>query len=119
MHFISKLVSAAGLALLLAVTAHAETVSPKETSYYVGETVTVEGVVSQVSTSNRGTTFINFGGRYPNHIFYAVIFKNNADRFSGVRSLEGKAVAITGAIELYKGKPQIILRSPSQIELRN
>ena len=64
------------------------------------------------------TTFINFGGRYPNHVFYAVIFRKSQDQFSGIHALEGKAVAVSGTIEFYKGKPQIILHSPDQIELR-
>ena len=118
MHYIKRLLSIAGLALLLAAPVHAETVTPRDAAHFVGHSMTVEGVVSQVSRSGGGTTFINFGGRYPNHVFYAVIFRSNKSRFSGIQSLEGQSVAIHGTIELYKGKPQIILRSPDQIELR-
>ncbi|MFA3919333.1 nucleotide-binding protein [Ruegeria hyattellae] len=113
-----NLLVAIGVALFLATTAVADTISPKETSQYVGAQATVVGVVSQVSTSSGGTTFINFGGRYPNHVFYAVIFKKHASKFQNVHSLKGKAVAIAGPIELYKGKPQIIVSSPGQIALR-
>ena len=116
-HFTS-FVFAIGLALFLATSAHAETISPQEASHHVGATMTVEGEVSQVSTSGGGTTFINFGGRFPNHVFYAVIFRKNINRFSDVHSLVGNSVSITGAIELYKGKPQIILSTPEQIQLR-
>lgn len=119
MRWFSKFISVVGLALLLAVSASAETIKPKEAAYYVGEAVTVEGVVSQVSTSKGGTTFINFGGRFPNHKFYAVIFKNNAGQFSGVHSLEGRNAAISGTIQMYKGKPQIILKSLGQIAVRD
>lgn len=119
MRLIARLISAAGIALLLSVSAHAETITPKEAAYYVGSTVTVEGVVSQVSTSSGGTTFINFGGRYPNHKFYAVIFRSDAGQFSGVRALEGHSVAISGTVEMYKGKPQIVLKSPGQIAVRD
>jgi len=118
MRYIIHLLSAAGIALLLATSTQAEIISPQEASHYVGGAMTVEGVVSQVSTSGGGTTFINFGGRYPNHVFYAVIFGKNLGQFARVRALEGRAVAISGTVELYKGKPQIILRSPDQIELR-
>jgi len=118
MRYIVNLLTAAGLALLLAISAQAETILPKEASNYVGSVVTVEGVVSQVSTSRSGTTFINFGGRFPNHVFYAVIFRKNLDQFSRVHALEGRAVAISGTVDLYKGKTQIIIRSPDQIEMR-
>ena len=116
-HFVLMIFSLC-TALFLATSAFAETIAPVDASGYVGASVSVEGVVSQVSTSNRGTTFLNFGGRYPNHVFYAVIFRNNAHKFPDVHALEGKTVAIKGEVELYKGKPQIIVTSPSQIELR-
>ena len=118
MRYLINLFSAAGIALLLATSVQAETITPLEASHYAGSAITVEGVVSQVSTSGGGTTFINFGGRYPNHIFYAVIFRKSQGKFSGIHALEGKAVAVSGTIEFYKGKPQIILHSPDQIELR-
>ena len=118
MRYLANLLSAAGIALLLAASAQAETISPPEASHHIGDSITVEGVVSQVSTSSGGTTFINFGGRYPNHVFYAVIFRSNLNQFAGVQALQGRAVAISGTVELYKGKPQIILLSPEQIELR-
>lgn len=119
MRFLTKFLSSAGFALLLAVSTHAETITPNEAAYYVGDSATVAGAVSQVSTSKSGTTFINFGGRYPNQKFYAVLFRKNAGEFAGIHSLEGKTISITGPIELYKGKPQIILRSPGQIEILN
>lgn len=118
MRHLRNLFSAVGIALLLATYANAETISAQEASQYVGSSITVEGVVSQVSTTRGGTTFINFGGRFPNHVFYAVIFRSNSDQFSGVRGLEGRTIAINGTVEFYKGKPQIILLSPDQIELR-
>jgi hypothetical protein len=101
----------------LSAVAKADSISPGQARNYVGEYVTVLGVVSQVSRSRGGTTFINFGGRFPNHVFYGVIFKKRSGRFSGVFQLEGLKVAITGTISLYKGKPQIILDSPQQIEV--
>lgn len=116
-HF-ANFISAAGVALLTTSFAYAETIAPKDAKQHIGSEMTVEGVVSQVSFSNGGTTFINFGGRFPNHVFYAVIFNRDVDQFSGVEALEGRAVAISGTVDLYKGKPQIILKSPDQIELR-
>lgn len=117
MSYFSSFALAAAIALFSADVSQAETISPQEASRHVGSLVTVEGEVSQVSTSNGGTTFINFGGRFPNHVFYAVIFESSAHRFPGVQGLEGQPVAISGTIELYKGKPQIILQSPDQILL--
>ena len=96
--------------------AFAETISPSQAIDHVGEQVTVEGVLEQVSVISSGTIFLNYGGRYPNHIFYGVIFGDNAGAFPDLSALEGNVVALNGTIELYKGKPEIILTDPSQIE---
>lgn len=118
MKLIRKLSAVLGILLFFAVSVYAETIVPQETRSHVGTYATVEGLVSQVSKSSGGTTFINFGGRFPNHVFYAVIFRDSAHLFPGVSNLEGRVIAIQGTIELYRGKPQIILTSPEQIELR-
>lgn len=118
MHYLLKFFSLFSFVLFFATSASSETISPHDASQYVGRSVTVEGVVQQVSSSRGGTTFINFGGRYPNHVFYAVIFKKYANRFSNAHAYDGRHVAISGEIGLYKGKPQIILSSPSQIQMK-
>lgn len=118
MNHLKSIISAAGIALLLATSVQSETISPREAPRHIGDKMTVEGVVSQISTSSGGTTFINFGGRFPNHVFYAVIFRKSLHKFEDVQALEGRAVAISGTVDSYKGKPQIILNSPDQIELR-
>ncbi len=118
MHIIKTWIVAVGLSLALSVGAQAETIAPSEAAHYVGREATIAGVVRQVSRSNGGTTFINFGGRFPNHVFYAVIFANRASAFPDVFDLEGRSVEITGDIQLYKGKPQIIVSTPGQIQIR-
>jgi hypothetical protein len=45
-------------------------VSDAQAEQHIGQDVTVEGVVTAVSTSRRGNTFISFGGAYPNPTFY-------------------------------------------------
>lgn len=114
--YLNRTIVAAVAITIVAGFASADTIPPEEAVRHVGEHVTVEGRVSQVSVSGGGTTFINFGGRFPNHVFYAVIFRDNTNRFPGVHGIEGLAVAITGEVRMYKGKPEIILSSPAQLE---
>ena len=83
---------------------------------HVGETMTVEGRVADVFTSNKGNTFLNFGARYPNQTFSAVIFVREASLFVNVHALDGKTVRVSGRITLYEGKPQIILKDASQLK---
>ncbi len=116
-HFFNFLATA-GTAVLISTASLADTISPQEASGNIGRHTEVAGVVSQVTQTSGGTTFINFGGRFPNHAFYAVIFKKNASAFRNLNNLEGKSVGVAGTIELYKGKPQIIVTSPDQIKQR-
>ena len=41
----------------------------------------VEGVLEQASVIESGTTFLNYGGRLPDYIFYGVIFGNSETSF--------------------------------------
>ena len=94
------------------------TITPAEAAKHVGELVIVQGTVDQVSVSARSeTTFLNFGGKYPNNAFVAVIFKANKERFPNVKACEGKVVQVRGVVQLYRGKPEIILNDPVQLRL--
>lgn len=81
----------------------------------IGQTITVEGIVREVHVSERAT-FIDLNGRYPYEEFTGVIFSSNADAFPNVGALEGKTVDITGTVQMYRGRPEIILASPNQIQ---
>jgi DNA/RNA endonuclease YhcR with UshA esterase domain len=109
------LVLALGFALLTAP-AFADAIQPTDASAHVGQTVTVEGTVSNVHTARSGVTFIDMGGRYPNNSFTAVIFAKDASKFPGAGSLNGKTVDITGPVRLYKGKPEIIVKDAAQLK---
>ena len=112
------------LLLLAILTATAKPLAAQEprvitiaqASQYVGQTVTVEGVVAQVGHSRRSnTTFLDFGARYPNSTFVAVIFASAADRFPNPDQWEGRRVRVTGRVRMYQGRPEIILDTPSQL----
>ena len=111
----AKVTLLALIALFYSSVSSADQITPNEAKAHIGKNVTVVGKVVQVSRSKGGTTFINFGGRFPNHSFYAVIFKNRTSLFKNIFALEGETVGISGTISLYRGKPQIILVSPNQI----
>jgi DNA/RNA endonuclease YhcR with UshA esterase domain len=109
------------LALCFVVTAgsaRAQTVQPADAKAHVGQTVTVEGVVSNVHKISSGVTFIDMGGRFPDNVFTAVILSADAKKFPDVSSLNGKTVDITGAVQLYKGKAEILLTEAAQIKAK-
>ena len=87
------------------VDAQSATVIPDtEAAQHVGQKTTVEGIVTAVTNSGKGNTFINFGGRYPNQTFTGWIPKDSPlAGDSSLSALEGKRVRITGTISLYRG----------------
>ena len=102
------------------VTAQTVTVIPNtEAAQHVGQKATVEGTVAAIFTSNKGNTFINFGGKYPHQTFTGYIPADSALAGGGssVAGLEGKRIKITGTIDLYKGKPEIKIMSKDQLAL--
>ena len=92
-------------------------IPPDSAAKYIDQKVTITGTVDQVHKMNTGTYFLNMGGKYPDNTFTAVIFKSNAEDFGKINKYEGKEVAITGKVTLYKGGPEIILRDPDQIKI--
>ncbi len=113
----------AGLVALLAgavtaLPAFAQPIGPAETKAHVGQPVTVEAAITDVHTARSGATFIDMGGQFPDNEFVAVIFADDAAKFPNASALEGKTVTITGTVQMYQGKPEIVLKSPSQLKTK-
>jgi hypothetical protein len=86
-----------------------------EAAKHVGETATVTDRADGVHQSSRGNIFLNMGGKYPNQAFTAFIPSGSAGQFSNPQQYEGKTVSVSGKITLYRGKPEIVVTSSSQI----
>jgi DNA/RNA endonuclease YhcR with UshA esterase domain len=112
------LLSAFAVGLGLAATALAAgpgAIHPAEAAKHVGKEVTVEGVVAQVSDLAGEPIFLNFGGRYPDQVFAAVVLAVNRRWFPHPEKWEGKTVRVSGTVRLYRGKPEIVLSDPKQL----
>lgn len=86
-----------------------------EAHKYYGQSVTVEGEIVDTFNSGRAC-FLNFHSNWKKY-FSAVIFARDFSKFPE-RPEEYyylKAVQVTGTVREYHGKPEIILRNPSQI----
>lgn len=64
-------------------------------------------------------TYLNFGGKYPDHKFTVVIFAKDYPNFpySPAEYLKDKNVCVTGIIVYFKERPQIVAKNPEQIEV--
>jgi micrococcal nuclease len=90
-------------------------ISWKDAAKYYNQTKTVEGTV--VVTRNTGKVcFLNFSENWRTD-FTAVIFASDLAKFpaSPEAYYKGKKVRITGRIQEYRGKPEVILKSSNQI----
>lgn len=114
---------AASLCLLLAPLASAQqkalpAYTETEAGQHEGEEAAVTGKVVTVAKSAKGTTYLNFGDRFPRQTFSGVVLTRDEEKVGDVKVYEGKVVTITGRIELSPDKkPQIVISAPTQIKL--
>jgi hypothetical protein len=88
-----------------------------EAKDHVGEVASVVGVVQQVSTSSKGTQFLNFDGTYPDAPFSAVVLPADNAAVGDLSNLEGKKVSVTGKITTYHDKPEILIKSKDAVSV--
>jgi ribosomal protein L40E len=93
-------------------------VSYLQAANYVWQSKTVEGKIVRTYASSKGTVFLDFHDPYQGY-FAVTIFASDVKNlpFSPVSFYLNKEVRVTGTIELYQGSPEIIVHSPSQIEV--
>ena len=92
-------------------------IADTDAAAHVGQVATVDGLVANVYVSSKGNCFLDFENAYPNEVFSGVVFAPSAAQFGDLNIYRGKRVQITGQIQFYKGKPEIILDSPNQLRL--
>ncbi len=84
---------------------------------HVGEMATVEGVIVRTYQSEN-VLFLNFHEDYRN-TFTAAIFVTELGRFpeNAKDYYRGKTVRVSGVIKSYRGTPEMVVKSPEQIEI--
>jgi micrococcal nuclease len=96
-----------------------DAISWRDAGEYYGQTMTVEGKI--VVTNNTGKVcFLNFHEDW-RRCFTAVIFASDFDKFPAHPEDHylNRFVRVRGLIKEYRDKPEIILKSPVQIEIIN
>jgi len=87
---------------------------------HVGDSVIVCGQVNDAYYASRienTPTFLNIGGKYPNQKLTVVIWNDIRKEFEKApeEMFKDQKICVLGRIELYKGKPQIVVRRAIQI----
>ncbi len=90
---------------------------------YVGKQMTVCGMVTGTyfAMSSKGApTFINLDKPYPDNVFTAVIWDDDRAQFTDAPEVyyKDKSICVSGTIKTYKGKAEIVVKTPSQITVK-
>jgi hypothetical protein len=88
----------------------------KQTAKYIGKNAVVSGYIADVY-KNEKVAYLNFDGKFPKNSCAAVIFKDDFGKFGDLNRFKNKNVEVSGIISEYNGKPQIILKSTSQLKV--
>ncbi|HUJ10395.1 MAG TPA: hypothetical protein VL171_10240 [Verrucomicrobiae bacterium] len=87
---------------------------------HMGESNTVCGVVAggrYMDSSKTKPTLLNFDRPFPEHTFSVMIPDADRAKFKGAPEImfKGKTLCVTGKIIDFRGRPEIIVKDPSQI----
>jgi DNA/RNA endonuclease YhcR with UshA esterase domain len=93
-----------------------KTITPLDAKDYIGKIVTVKGTVVEVNKREK-VAYLNFVEKFPQTPFTGVIFSSRFEEFGNMGIFKDKRVEVTGRITTFKGKPQIILDSKTQIKI--
>ncbi len=97
-----------------------EGLAPSEALHHVGKTARVCGQVASATyaiRSNGQPTFLNLGKPYPDQEFTALIWGARRSAFPyDPESLRGERICVRGVISTYRGKAQIVVSDPVQLE---
>ena len=95
------------------------TLTAEEASDHIGSTATVCGAVASTKFADRTNgrpTYLNLDRPYPDQPLTVVIWGTDRAGFGKPETrYTGKRVCVTGKIRLFRGRPEIIARDPSQI----
>ena len=87
-----------------------------EAPQHIGEQAKVKGTVQKIFKSKSGTVFMDFC-KTSTCPFTAVIFSGDVKSFKNVDSYK-RSVTVSGIVRSYKGKAEIVISDPKQIELQ-
>lgn len=88
-------------------------ISSTEALSHIQENLVVCGKLAQIVDSHQ-YLFLNFDSDYPSNQFYGLIPEESLSNFKGINLYLHKNICISGTIQKYKTKAQILLKDQSQ-----
>ncbi|MBS1603589.1 MAG: DNA-binding protein [Bacteroidetes bacterium] len=110
-----------GLSAGIVASAQVKTIPAADAAKHAGDSVTIcDKVYSArwLENAKNQPTFLNLGEAYPNQLLTIVIWEDVRQRlgYKPEEKLLDKKVCVTGKIEEFRGKPQIVLHQPAQLK---
>jgi DNA/RNA endonuclease YhcR with UshA esterase domain len=89
---------------------------------HIGDSVTVTGKVYGIKyfeAAKASPTLLNIGATYPNQLLTVVIYGEDRKRMEldPEKTFANADLSVTGKVELFKGKPQIVITDKSQLSV--
>lgn len=99
-----------------------KTITLEEAKDHVGDSVTLTGKVFGIRYFAEGKgapTLINMGAAFPNQLLTVVIYGDDRRKMSAdpEKAFADQQLTVSGKVELYKGRPQIVVREEAQVKL--
>ena len=99
-----------------------QSVKLEDIASHVGDSVTVTGKVYGIKyfeSAKASPTLLNIGATYPNQLLTVVIYGEDRKRMEldPEKTFTNADLSITGKVELFKGKPQIVITDKSQLSV--
>jgi hypothetical protein len=86
-----------------------------EARQHIGKTQCIRGTVLHVQDGGDGVTLLDFCEDHETCPFTVVVFPGDLKQVGDVRRLTGRAIEISGTVEEYDERAEIILRHPRQL----
>ncbi len=108
---------------LVSIAYSQDTVTPEDATEFIGQQKTVCGTVASAHFAAKvkgQPTSLHLNKPYPNQIFSVLIWGSDRNKFEKPPETlySGKEICVTGMIQSYQGKPEIIVKDPGQIKTK-
>jgi hypothetical protein len=95
-----------------------QSILAKDATAHIGDSVIVIGKVFSGKLLTNGMTLLNLGDNYPNQQLTVMIPATERPKFNYKPELDliGQTLLFSGILMDYKGKPQMVIFEPKQIQ---
>ena len=96
-----------------------QTIPLADAHKHIGDSVKLEAVIAGTKTLDDARVLVNLGEAYPNQLLTLVVYPSYKTVSIEMPSekYKGDIAIVTGKLELYKGKPQIVVRTTDQLRI--